>query len=89
MPYPQGEGRRTTGKHNIIAPKAHFREVGSGYCARIFACPGIEVVYIYEELCKKKVVSVHFEGFSCALLDIMLRAARKYFSHLVHVTAEL
>ena len=30
--------------NNIIAPKAHFREVGSGYCARIFACPGIEVV---------------------------------------------
>ena len=28
----------------FIAPKAHFREERAGYCARIFVCPGIEVV---------------------------------------------
>ena len=34
---------RRHGSSNFVAPKAHFREVGAGYCARIFACPGIEV----------------------------------------------
>ena len=36
--------------YDIFAPKAHFREVGAGYCARIFACPGMYVyIHTYHE----------------------------------------